>query len=47
MSLSVSTLKKTHKRITWLIECENKLFPLNTHYLAKYKAKFLTHYKGS
>lgn len=38
---------ETIARIEWLMKLENRPFSLNAHYLADYKDKFLSHYKGS
>lgn len=40
-------LERTEERITWLIKLEDLPFSLNTHYLADYRAKFLSHYKSA
>ncbi|KAI0067582.1 hypothetical protein BV25DRAFT_835648 [Artomyces pyxidatus] len=36
----------TRDRLLWLLELEIRPFTLNVHYLADYKEKFLTYYKG-
>ncbi|PPQ80108.1 LOW QUALITY PROTEIN: hypothetical protein CVT25_001476 [Psilocybe cyanescens] len=39
-------LERVEKRIVWLMKLEDLPFSLNTHYLADYRAKFLSHYKS-
>lgn len=40
-------LQRTEDKVDWLLELEDKPFSLNNHYLADYKAKFLSYYKGA
>lgn len=35
------------ERIDWLLALEDQPFTLNDHYLADYKSKFLSYYKGA
>lgn len=39
-------LAEAEARIEWLAKLEQGPYTLNTHYLADYKAKFLTHYRA-
>ena len=39
--------ESTKSQIAWLVRMEEWPFSLNTHYLADYRSKFLTHYKGA
>ncbi|KAG6887851.1 hypothetical protein C0995_012216 [Termitomyces sp. Mi166 len=38
-------MERAEERIDWLMKLEDCPFSLNTHYLADYKEKFLTHYR--
>jgi len=40
-------LDRAEGRISWLIELEDLPFSLNTHYLADYKSKFISHYRAA
>ncbi|KAF8959975.1 P-loop containing nucleoside triphosphate hydrolase protein [Flammula alnicola] len=40
-------LDRAEERIEWLLQLEDLPFSLNTHYLADYKSKFLSHYRGA
>jgi hypothetical protein len=40
-------LERAEERIIWLLQIEEQPFSLNTHYLADYKSKFLSHYRAS
>lgn len=37
---------RTKQHMEWLLQLEARPFTLNTHYLADYKDKFLSYYKG-
>lgn len=40
-------VQSTENYIDWLVSVEGRPFTLNTHYLADYKDKFLSYYKGA
>lgn len=40
-------LQRAEERIEWLLKLEDRPFSLNTHYLADYKDKFYSYYKGA
>jgi hypothetical protein len=40
-------LERTEEQIMWLLQLEGRPFSLNTHYLADYKSKFLSHYRAT
>jgi hypothetical protein len=40
-------LQRAEDKVDWLLKVEDKPFSLNNHYLADYKAKFLSYYKGA
>ncbi|KDR69882.1 hypothetical protein GALMADRAFT_145261 [Galerina marginata CBS 339.88] len=40
-------LEYTEDRVQWLLRMENLPFSLNTHYLADYRSKFLSYFKGA
>lgn len=40
-------LQRAEDKVDWLLQLEDKPFSLNNHYLADYKAKFLSYYKGA
>lgn len=40
-------LEQAQERVEWLLHLEQSPFSLNTHYLADYKSKFITHYKSA
>lgn len=39
--------ERAEERVEWLLSLEDQPFSLNTHYLASYKSKFLSYYKGA
>jgi hypothetical protein len=40
-------LERAEERIDWLLALEDIPFSLNTHYLADYKDKFISHYRAA
>ena len=40
-------IESTEARVAWLLALEDRPFSLNIHYLADYRDKFMTYYKGT
>lgn len=40
-------LERAEERVNWLIKIEDIPFSLNTHYLADYRSKFLSHFRAA